>query len=136
MGVWEFFTLDGVKIADQVYRRRADGCLILEDWTTLAGETGTGMNFVDPKTGKWRQVWMSPIFHLDYSGGLAPNGDLVLEGYMHSNAGRPDAQIRGVYTRQTDGSVTKDFLMRENDSDEWRRFFIGVAKRPVKADSE
>ena len=134
VGEWEFFTMDGQKIADQVYSRREGGCLVLEDWTTLSGETGTGMNFVDPFTGDWRQVWMSPSFHLDYSGGVTEPGVFVLEGRLFSNTTGDSAQIRGVYTQAEDGSVTKEFLRRSNATEEWQRFFIGVARRP--SDSE
>lgn len=129
IGRWEFFTLEGQKIADQVYTSRENGCLVLEDWTTLSGETGTGMNFVNPFTGEWRQVWMSPRFHLDYSGGLVEPGTFVLEGQMYPNDGSGSAQIKGVYTKQSDGSVTKEFLRRAGTHDDWERFFIGVARR-------
>ncbi|MEM8637035.1 MAG: hypothetical protein AAGF33_18880 [Pseudomonadota bacterium] len=133
IGEWEFFTLDGRKIADQIYSRREQGCLLLEDWRTLSGETGTGMNFVDPFTGNWRQVWMSPRFHLDYSGRLIEPGVFVLEGRMYPNDGSGAAEIRGVYTRLEDGSVTKEFLRRATPAEDWQSFFIGVA-RPKAAD--
>ena len=129
VGHWEFFTLEGMKIADQVYSKRERGCLILEDWSTLAGETGTGMNFVDPATNKWRQVWMSPRFHIDYSGGITESGDFVLEGRIYPHTGNPSAAVRGVYSRQPDGSVTKEFLQYDEAAKTWRRFFIGVARR-------
>ncbi len=129
VGAWEFFTMDGRKIADQTYSSRERGCLVLEDWTTLSGETGTGMNFVDPFSGRWRQVWMSPRFHLDYSGGLVEPGVFVLEGRMFPNDGSGASEIRGVYTQQSDGSVTKEFLRRADAAEPWQRFFIGVARR-------
>jgi hypothetical protein len=34
VGSWEFFTMDGKKIADQKYFKKESGCLILEDWKT------------------------------------------------------------------------------------------------------
>lgn len=131
VGNWEFFTQDGKKIADQSYSSRGQGCLILEDWRELSGATGTGMNFVDPATGKWRQVWMSASFHIDYSGGLSGNGDFVLEGRIYPNSGDPSSDFRGIYSRQTDGAVTKEFLIYDEKSKTWRRFFIGVARRKI-----
>ena len=129
VGEWEFFTMEGKKIADQHYRKKEQGCLIQEDWRTLSGQTGTGMNFVDPATGKWRQVWMSPRFHIDYSGGITETGDLVLEGRMYPNNGAPASAIRGIYSRQPDGSITKEFLKRNDATASWQRFFIGVARK-------
>ncbi len=133
VGEWEFFTNDGRKIADQTYSRREQGCLILEDWRTLSGETGTGMNFVDPATGKWRQVWMSPRFHIDYSGGLNDDGQHILEGTIYPNNGQPSMEIRGIYTRLDDGAVTKEFLTRASSDDDWSVLFAGVSL-PVKTD--
>ena len=55
VGQWDFFTMDDRKIGEQLYAKREQGCLIVEDWTTLNGGAGTGVNFVDPATGLWRQ---------------------------------------------------------------------------------
>lgn len=131
VGNWEFFTQDGKKIADQSYSSRGQGCLILEDWKELSGATGTGMNFVDPTTGKWRQVWMSASFHIDYSGGKIENGNFVLEGRIYPNNGAPSSGFKGIYAKQADGSVTKEFLMLDEKSNTWKRFFIGVARRKL-----
>jgi hypothetical protein len=131
VGSWEFFTQDGKKIADQTYSSRGQGCLILEDWTELSGATGTGMNFVDPTTGKWRQVWMSSSFHIDYSGGLSEKGHFVLEGHIYPNNGGPASAFKGVYIQQSDGSVTKEFLIYDGKTKTWQRFFIGVARRKI-----
>ena len=130
IGDWEFYTLNGKKIANQTYHKKEKGCLILEEWQTLSGQTGTGMNFFDPGTKKWRQVWMSPSFHIDYSGNLNASGDLVLEGRIYPNDGQPSAAVKGIYSRNEDGSVTKDFLKFDEKTKTWQRFFIGVAKRP------
>jgi hypothetical protein len=56
LGEWDFLTADGKKIGEQVYTKKEEGCLIVEEWTTLSGITGTGMTFVDPATKLWRQV--------------------------------------------------------------------------------
>lgn len=132
VGNWEFFTLDGKKIANQTYSKKEKGCLILEDWQTVWGETGTGMNFVDPATKKWRQVWMSPRYHIDYSGGMTDSGDFVLEGMIYPNNGQDSSAVRGIYSQKSDGSVTKEFLKYDKTSKEWKQFFIGVARKAVK----
>lgn len=129
VGDWQFFMMDGTQIAEQTYTQREQGCLILEDWKTLDGETGTGMNFVDPATGKWRQVWMSPRFHIDYSGELNAKGELVLEGRIYPNNGQPSSAVKGIYTKNPDGSVTKEFLMLDEKTKAWNRFFMGVARK-------
>jgi hypothetical protein len=36
------------------------GCAILENWTAVGGmpHNGKSLNFIDPKTNKWKQVWI------------------------------------------------------------------------------
>jgi hypothetical protein len=40
--------------------RASGGCMILENWTSLGATPfeGRSMNFVDPATNKWKQVWV------------------------------------------------------------------------------
>lgn len=128
IGHWDFVSADGHKLGEHVYHRREQGCLILEEWSSH-GTTGTGMNFVDPATGKWRQVWMSPMFHIDYSGEVQPDGSLLLEGRMYPLAGGPSAAIRGIWTKQADGSVKQEFLRQDPVSGKWEVFFSGFSRR-------
>jgi len=117
------------KIGEHVYTRREQGCLITEDWTDISGGTGHGMSFVDPNTGLWRQVWMSPTFHIDYSGKLEANGALVLEGMMYPNNGDKPAQIRGIWTQQTDSSVKQEFMKLNENTNVWETFFVGFSHK-------
>lgn len=34
------------------------GCMVLENWTSASGSNGKSMNYVDPLTKKWIQVWV------------------------------------------------------------------------------
>jgi len=127
LGEWDFLTADGKKIGEQVYTKKEEGCLILEEWTTLSGSTGTGMTFVDPATNLWRQVWMSPAFHIDYSGSVNENGDMILEGTMYPNNGEKSSAVRGVWAKQSDGTIRQEFLKYDNKIREWQSFFLGFA---------
>lgn len=128
IGAWDFFGLDGEKIGEHLYSKKEQGCLILEEWTTVFGTTGTGMNFVDPETGLWRQVWMSPLFHIDYSGGRDENGGMLLEGRVHYNSSGKSARVRGVWTMQGDGSIKQDFLQYNDETHAWEVLFAGFSR--------
>lgn len=127
VGTWEYRTVDGHKVADQIITRQGEGCVIVEEWNEVSGITGRGISFVDPVTGRWRQVWMSSRFHIDYSGGLDENGAMVLEGTMYPTNGSPGSRIRGVWTKQTNGSIRKEFFRLDEQSKEWVSFFAGFA---------
>ena len=104
--------------------------MIFEGWQTRSGQTGTGVIFFDPATKKWRQIWMSPRFHIDYSGNLDDRGNLILEGRIYPDDGQASSTVRGIYSRKKDDSITKEFLKFDQETKNWDRFFIGVARRP------
>lgn len=127
VGNWEYRTTGGHVIGEQVITKQGEGCTIIEEWTEVSGITGRGMSFVDPTTGLWRQVWMSSRFHIDYSGGLNENGAMVLEGTMYPTNGDISSRVRGVWTKQTDGSIKKEFLRFDKNTNKWITFFDGFA---------
>lgn len=128
LGNWDFYAPDGTKIGEQTYTKREDGHLILEEWKLSSGQTGLGMTFVDPKTGLWRQVWMSPMYHIDYSGSLDENGAMVLEGILYPNNGDKSSPIRGIWTKQADGSVKQDFFVLNDKTNTWEVLFAGFTR--------
>lgn len=125
LGNWDFYTPDGTKIGEQIYTKREEGYLILEEWKLVSGSTGLGMSFVDPKTGLWRQVWMSPEYHIDYSGSIDENGAMVLEGTMYPNSGAKSSPIRGSWAKQNDGSIKQEFYVLDKESNTWNMLFAG-----------
>lgn len=57
------------------------GCMILENWTSVgAAFNGKSINFVDPVSGKWKQVWVGS--------GKAPNASEFLNGEYRDGAMR------------------------------------------------
>ena len=147
IGEWDFYAPNKQKIADHSYLARESGCLIVEEWRTLSGATGMSVKYVDPQSGLWRSVWMSSMFHIDYSGEKRADGALVLEGSIYPNnedgdmiiAGRviPDGdgktgRVRGVWTPLADKSVRQEFLIYNFEEGEWETFFTGI-DRPKAA---
>jgi tetratricopeptide (TPR) repeat protein len=65
VGDWDVYVNGtGQKAGENRIDRVAGGCIILENWTAVSGylvgppSSGKSMNFVDPATGLWKQVWM------------------------------------------------------------------------------
>lgn len=71
---------------------------------------GNRYDLFDPATKLWRQVWMSPTFHIDYSERVNENGDMILEGIMYPNSGEKSSPVRGVWIKQSDGTIQQEFL--------------------------
>jgi len=60
VGEWEAFVTGTNDIAGYSVIQKASGdCMILENWSSILSPfNGKSINFVDPKSGKWEQVWV------------------------------------------------------------------------------
>ncbi|KAA9040751.1 tetratricopeptide repeat protein [Ginsengibacter hankyongi] len=60
IGDWDVYPTGGNQIVgSSKIEMEASGCFILENWTAIGyPNTGKSMNFVDPVTNKWKQVWV------------------------------------------------------------------------------
>jgi hypothetical protein len=83
IGEWEAFVTGTDKLAGHSRIDRASGgCMILENWTSVGSQQfeGKSMNFIDPVTKKWKQVWIGS--------GQSPNATEFLNGEYRDGAMR------------------------------------------------
>lgn len=110
-GEWDVYSNDGKMThfgANSVTKIARD-CLVMEHWRADNGGRGYSMNFYNPLTGKWRQVWVANGHTIDYSGGLNEDGAMVLEGTIEYYATGVSHAFRGTWTPQDDGTVIQFF---------------------------
>lgn len=81
IGEWDAYVTGSDKLAGHSSIQLASGgCMILENWTSVGQPfSGKSMNFVDPTTLKWKQIWVG-------SNGL--NATEFLNGEYHDGAMR------------------------------------------------
>ncbi|MGD2113519.1 MAG: hypothetical protein PVG07_00595 [Acidobacteriota bacterium] len=78
VGDWRVLGADGEPVGFNHVRRRHDGCVIEESWSSGGSDlTGQSMNYVDPRDGRWKQVWV------DSSGTLVVYDGELRDGAMH-----------------------------------------------------
>lgn len=108
--------------------REEGGCLLMERWQGASGGTGTSMNYFNPVTREWRQLWVSAgRYAIDIVGGLVGQS-MVLEGSIYNFAGAV-WDFRGTWTPNQDGSVRQFFEQFNHDSGEWEPWFDGRYER-------
>ncbi len=125
VGEWNVYTTDGDKVGENSIAIEENGCLLVEHWTDIQGNTGQSYNFVDLSTQKWRQVWVSPGATIDYAGGLKETGVMELEGTIGAASSDP-TPFRGTWSKQPDGSVRQHLRHFDTEKDEWSAGFVGV----------
>ncbi len=84
IGEWDAFVRGTNNLAGHSKIEMASGgCMILENWTSIGSPfSGKSMNFVDPVSGKWKQIWVGS--------GQTPNASEFLNGEYRDGAMRFD----------------------------------------------
>lgn len=106
-----------------------NGCLLEERWQSAGGGTGSSMNFYDPVSKRWRQVWVSAGSLIDISGGLTDSG-MLLTGTITYLATAQQRPFRGTWTPLEDGRVRQYF--EEQRDGEWQDWFEGFYQKVVE----
>ena len=101
-------------------------CLIMENWTSVQGGTGSSMNYYDAVEDQWRQLWVAGGYSIDYTGGLSESGSMVLNGKINYYKTGKSHAFRGTWTPNADGSVRQLFEQQAPDSEEWAVWFDGL----------
>ena len=126
LGTWEVTTPNGAVAGVNEITSEENDCLILETWTSATGGTGQSYNYYNPATEKWRQVWVSSGFIIDYEGGLTEAGSMKLEGEITYTTSKQQADFTGEWSLNEDGTVTQHFEQYDPEKDEWSTWFTGI----------
>ena len=98
-------------------------------WRSTQGTTGSSLNFYDPVTGLWRQVWVSGGTIIDMTGGL-DGESMVLEGTVTYFANAQQRPFRARWTPLEDGRV-RQFMEEQRDGD-WQPWFEGFYSKVLE----
>lgn len=128
LGTWDVTDASGTLQGRNAITKEENGCLVIERWTSVNGGTGQSYNYYDPTTEKWRQVWVSGGFTIDYEGGLEEDGTMRLEGEIHLRNGA-SAPFRGIWTLLADGRIKQHFDQYDTEKEQWNAWFTGYYKK-------
>ena len=135
VGRWDVFTPDGKKAGTNRIEETEAGCILLESWTGAGGGSGTSINYYDPSSGKWNQLWVSPNgVVIRIAGGLR-DGSMVLDGELIGPKGASQP-FRGIWTPNEDGSVRQFFEISADDGATWSTWFDGKYVRASEGGSD
>ena len=135
IGEWEVTPWAGGAIAGHnVIQSEENGCLLTEHWSNVQGGTGQSINFYNPNTGKWRQLWVAGGYSIDIEGGLKDSA-MALEGTIYYYAQKNSVPFKGTWTPQEDGSVRQHFEQYNAETKEWTTWFDGRYVKTTKTAS-
>lgn len=124
VGAWVVRNAAGEEVGRNTIRKVADGCALLESWTSAGGSTGTSLNFYDPVRDRWTQVWVGggdgTRLHLE--GGLE-DGAMVLQGERVREG--ESVRDRITWTPMDDGTVRQTWDI-STGGEEWETSWEGI----------
>ena len=128
VGEWKVYSNDEKRAFQGSNRisKHHKNCLIMENWTSAQGGTGSSMNYYDPVEKQWRQLWVAGGYSIDYTGGLDDNGAMVLNGKINYYKQGKSFPFRGSWTPNEDGSVRQFFEQFDEEKQSWNVWFDGL----------
>lgn len=117
IGTWEVLNADGTQAGTNKIEKIQGNCILIENWTSADGKfTGTSMNFFNPETKLWEQLWIDNAgTHLRLKGNRSNNKMILLsDGFTRSDG--LSYMNRITSTLNKDGTVRQLWeVLREGD---------------------
>lgn len=133
IGDWTAFVTGTSKVAGYSRIESASGgCMILENWTSagIVPFNGKSINFIDAKTGKWKQIWV---------GSDAPDVTEFLNGSYHDGAMRFEFEeitpegtkqsVRFIFYNEGPDQVRQHHQVSTDDGKTWNTSYDFTYKR-------
>jgi hypothetical protein len=131
VGTWDVVVNDSTRApaGTNTITSRHNGCMLQEEWQSVAGGAGSSTNFYDGARGVWRQVWVAPAYVIEIEGGLDGHGAMVLEGELRTFVSGTISPFRGIWTPLDEDTVNQRFEIQNPDTGEWSVWFDGLYLR-------
>lgn len=123
VGQWKVMA-NGKTAGHNVISERHNGCLIHESYTTPSGYSGESVNFFDPSTQSWRQIWIDNTGNVIWYEGELVDGEMRFLGDLHAPNGKTQ-KSRMTFTPNEDGSV-RQLMEQSSDGADWKTVFDGL----------
>lgn len=117
IGNWKVTNTDGTAAGKNTIEKIQNGCILSENWTSAtSGFTGTSMNFFNPATKQWEQLWIDNSGNSLKLKGKRVGNQMILasEAYIRAD-GKPYLN-RITWTANEDGTVRQLWEVMQKDS--------------------
>ena len=129
VGEWRVAIADGTVAGQNRIERRDGGCVVIEEWTSARGNTGTSLNYYDVARDQWVQIWGGAGgSQIDIRGGMT-DGSMVLTGTLTTVKDKSSKAFRGTWTPLDDGRIRQFFEQSDDGGKTWSPWFEGFYTR-------
>ncbi len=129
LGTWDVHTAGDVFAGHNEISREQRSCVLIENWSSASGGSGTSINYVDKISGEWVQIWNDASgSQINIRGGITEEG-MLLTGTIHYVATGQTLPFRGLWTPLEDGRVRQYFEQSNDGGESWASWFEGFYSR-------
>ncbi len=107
----------------------ANGCALLENWTSGTGFTGSSINKYNFLTKKWEQMWVDVSGTTLHINGEYKDGKMILENEQPARTGNGTVQNKITYYNNADGTVRQHWEYSSDKGKTWQNAFDGMYKK-------
>lgn len=132
LGEWEVRDAQGKLAGQNRISSIQRGCALREQWTSASGGTGESLNYYQPASGQWRQLWLDAGASIIDISGTLNEESMVLTGKIYYLKEAVNKAFRGSWTPLEDGRV-RQFFEERDDTGEWQVWFDGYYSRQTTA---
>lgn len=116
LGNWEVRLQDGTLAGQNTITKEAGNCVLRESWESAKGDfTGSSLNFYDPETDRWEQLWVDSSGTVLRLQGAMKEGSMILQSPPAKNAEGKLIVNRISWTPLEDGRVRQLWEILENE---------------------
>jgi len=126
IGRWEVRLPDGSLAGHNTIRRKLDGCVLHERYTTPRGYAGESLNVYDRTRDVWHQTWVDRAGQLLVLEGGFSDGAMVMEGETLNRDG--ETRLQRITWSRVDGDpnlVRQHWEVSSDGGETWETAFDG-----------
>lgn len=123
IGSWDVYNEGGTLVGRNRIEPIEGGLILMEHWTNARGLGGSSMNYYEPVSRVWKQVWIDSQGVLETSG-TWQDGAMRFRGERKLRNGQT-RQHRMTFTPADDGRV-RQFIEESDDGEAWTVYFDGI----------
>ena len=129
VGHWEVTDKAGEKVyGHNQISPHENGCLLLEQWQSSSGSSGTSINYYNPVTSQWHQDWVDAGATIINTAGGMKDGSMAMKGKIYYLQSGRQADFRGRWTLLEDGRV-RQFFQEKDVKGAWQTWFEGFYRK-------
>lgn len=129
VGDWNVYVPAGAQVGENHIERGLNGCVILENWTSVGGQDGKSFNLYDPVQDTWKQVWTDETnWIVYYTDGHYRDDAMHFEGFTYG-AANDTVLIRMDLVNAAPDTVRQVIETSTDRGQSWAQTFVGIYVR-------